>query len=280
MVVLTAAVSANTDKAVWSGVGQVLFAGPSQDPSAPTTTVSEFKLRRDGTVRNVKIKTSNELVVGVLGNPAGGSAITECKDRRKGTACEDLEVLLTGAQVTSFHNSEATLRQVTQEVKSFPGIGDIEVISGNVRGKLSGVFTLSNSTGSATGTANLRIRKGSIASYACFDPTTSLPLPSLQSCIEQTGGMLFPIFLDVQDKGRFEIGQGIGSMSDILGLKGKVEVNAVSNPLMGQFGGSIVIPRATASVVGDPEPADDEDDDRKKRERDDDEDDDEDEEDD
>lgn len=253
MVVLTAVAAAGSQGAKWSGVGQVLFAGPSQDPAAPTTTESRFKMNKDGSVKSVKVNTSNELVVGVLGDGAGGSAITECKARRGNTACDDLALLLTGAQVTSFHNSEATLSKVTQEMMPFPGIGEIEVLHGQVRGKLSGVFTLSNATGAATGTAQLKIGKGSIATYACFGPSPVGPIPtgSLQPCIDNTGAQLFPIFLDVQDKGKFEIGEGVGSMSDILGLKGKVEVHAISNPLMAQFGGSIVISNAKASLVGD-----------------------------
>lgn len=249
MAALTAAASAASNNAKWSGVGLVTFAGPSQDPAAPTFTEAEYKLKRNGSVRSVKITTSNELVTGILGDGAGGSAITKCKARKRSTACETLDTELTGARVTSFHKSEATLRGVTQEVMPVPGIGDLEVLSGKLRGKIEGIFSIDNATGAAVGTASLRIRKGSVGTYACFSltPAGAVPLASLETCINNTGGMLFPIFLDVHDKGKFELGQGSGSMSDILALKGKVEVNALSNPFMGQFGGNIVISNGKAS---------------------------------
>lgn len=257
MVILTAAVSASSQSAKWSGVGQVLFAGPSQDPSAQTTTQSEFKFKRDGSVKRVKIHTSNELVVGLLG--AGGSAITKCKDRKGSTACEDLDSMLTGARITSFHNSTATLRNVTQGVVPVPGIGDVPVLSGTVRGKLEGIFSIDNATGAATGTAALRIRKGSTAVYACFadSPVGPIPIPTLQPCFDDAGGQLFPIVLDVEDKGKFKIGQGVGSMSDILSLEGKVTVKAQANLLLEQFGGSIVISNGKANLVGEDEPEED-----------------------
>ncbi len=258
MVVLTAAVSASSPIAKWSGVGQVLYAGPSPDPAAPTMTESEFKFRRDGSIKRVNIKTSNELFLGVLGDGAGGSAITECKDRKHSTACEDLDALLSGAQLISFHNSEATLRNVSQETFPVPGLGDIEVLHGQLRGKLAGEFSLNNGTGEAVGTAQLRIKKGSIASYACFalSPAGPVPLASLQTCTDGSGGQLFPIFLEVQDKGNFEIGAGTGSMADLLSLKGKVEVNATANLLTQQFGGTVVIPKAKAYVEDDEGEAD------------------------
>lgn len=270
MVILTAAVSASSQSAKWSGVGQVLFAGPSQDPAAQTTTVSEFKLKRDGSIKSVKINTSNELVVGVLGD-ATGSAITKCKDRKHSSACENLEAMITGARVTSFHNSQATLRGISQWMQPVPGIGDVPVLGGNLRGKLEGIFTLDNATGVAVGTASLRIRKGSTAVYACFglSPVGPIPLTTLQPCIDNSGGQLFPIVLDVHDKGKFVIGQGHGSMSDILGLEGKVEVNAQANLLTEQFGGTIIIPKAKASLVGEDKPGRGDDDDEDEDEDDD-----------
>ncbi len=276
MLVLTAAVSASSQGAKWNGIGQVIFAGPSQDPALPTTTQSEFKFKRNGDIRSVEINTFNELFVGVLGDGAGGSAFTSCNDRKHSTACEDLEILLTGAQVTSLHNSKAKLNKITQGTMPFPGIGEIPVLSGQVRGKIDGVFTISDAEGSASGTSSLRILKGSTATYACFGPSASGPIPTttLEPCTENTGGMLLPIFLEVHDKGSFEIGQGIGSMSDILGIKGKVEVKVISNPLMQEFGGSIIIKNAKTTVAVEEEPEvedeDEEEDKRKKKHGDDD----------
>ncbi len=263
MLVLTVAASADSGHAVWSGVGQVLFVGPSQDPSTPTVTQSEFKVKRDGTVRSVTIKTSNELVAGILGGGPGGGAITECRDKGSSTTCDDLNALLTGAVATSLHESTATLSNITESViqipiPSTPIILNVPVLSGSLRGKLEGMFAISNGTGIAQGTAKLRIGGGSTGTYACFGntPFGFLPLESMQPCIDDAGGKLFPVALSVEDSGTFELGQGIGSMSDILGIKGKVQVNAFANMLTEQFGGAIVISDARTDLPGSNPPSD------------------------
>ena len=257
MVLLTAAASADSHSARWSGIGQVLYTGPSIDPSTPTTTESEFKIRRDGTVRAVEIYTQNELFAGVLGDGAGGSAITKCKDRRTSNACEQLEELLTGSMVTSLHNSQTKLNKITQGEIQVPVptpagevILNVPTLSGNIRGKIQGQFALSNDTGIAIGASELRIRRGSTATYACFTQTASGPVPleSLQPCIDNTGGMLFPVLLDVNDKGKFELNHSQGSLEDIISVEGKVEVHAQANLLLNQFGGKIVIPRAKTTL--------------------------------
>ncbi len=282
VLVLTAAVSASSQTAVWSGIGQVVLIGASPDPANPTLTQSEFTLRRDGTVRSVKIKTSNEAFAAVLGGGPDGSAITRCRDRRGSSACENLDSILTGSQLLSVHNSKATLSRVKHgkvQVPTGPAPGSptftVPTLSGSLRGKLEGQFTLSNDLGAATGTASLRIGRGSTGTYACFGllPSGQLaPLPSLQPCIDHDGALLFPIVLDVNDKGKFEIGPGSGSMSDILGLKGMVHVKAQANLLTQQFAGTVVISKSKASLVGeDGKPVGDshgiDDDDDKKNDR-------------
>ncbi len=277
---LTATVTAGSQGAVWSGAGQVVFAGPSLDPEAQTSSRSEFRLNRDGSVRSVKIKTSNEMFIAVLGDGAGGSAITRCQDRDGSGACEKLDALLTDAQVTSLHDSVATLRRIKQWTQNVPGIGDVPLLSGTVRGSLEGVFTVGKIDGSATGRAKLRIGRGSTATYACFgnSPEGAVPLTTLEPCIENTGGQLFPVELDVKDHGSFEIGAGVGSMSDILALAGRVKVDARANLLRNEFGGTIEIPQAKASLAGGDEAPvkdeeEDEEDEREEDEDDEDEDD-------
>lgn len=262
MALLTAAASASSHSAKWSGAGQVLYAGPSVDPATPTTTHSEFKLRRDGSVRAVHIQTTNELFAAVLGDGAGGSAITECKDRRNSNACEQLDSLLTGSMVTSLHNSKAKLNRITEGVVQVPVptlggevILNVPTLSGNIRGKIEGHFAISNDEGIAVGTSSLRIRNGSSAVYACFSPTPAGPVPleSLQPCIDHEGGMLFPIVLDVNDKGKFELLGGSGSLAALESVSGKVEVHAQANLLLNQFGGTITIPRAKATLAAEDE---------------------------
>lgn len=260
MVILTAAASADSNTAKWSGSGQVIYTGPSIDPSTPTTTESEFKLRRDGTVRAVQIHTTNELFAGVLGDGVGGSAITQCKDRRNSNACERLDELLTGSMVTSLHNSAVRLNRITHGEIQVPAptpagevVLNVPTLSGNIRGKIEGHFALSNDTGIAIGTSELRIRNGSTATYACFTQTPAGPVPleSLQPCIDHAGGMLFPVVLDVHDRGKFELGHATGSLEEIVSIEGRVEVHAQANLLLNQFGGKIVIPRAKATLTAE-----------------------------
>ena len=257
MLVLTVAASADSGRAVWSGVGQILFVGPSPDPLTPTTTQSDFRVKRDGTIKSVTINTTNEFVAGVLGGGPGGGAITECRAKGGSTSCDDLNALLTGAMATSLHESSATLYNITESVILFPVpstpiVLNVPVLNGSLRGKLEGQFAISNGTGIAQGTAKLRIGGDSAGTYACFGETPFglLPLESLQPCIDDAGGQLFPIALNVSDSGTFELGEGIGSMSDILGMKGMVEVNAFANLLTAQFGGTIAIDKAQTELPG------------------------------
>lgn len=264
LIVLTVAAAADSQRVIWSGGGQVIFAGPSQDPGMPTTTESRFKLNRDGSVRSVVIHTANEMVAAVLGGGPGGGPITECRDRRGSQACDDLDSLLTGAILSSLHNSTATLSKishgeipVTIPTPSGDVVLKVPVLTGSLGGKLQGqlaVRTISISgSGFATGTVEMRIGKGSTGTYACFveTPFGPVPLESLDACIYDAGGQLFPILLDVKDSGSFEVGQGSGSLADILGIKGNVEVRAQSNMLLQQFGGTVEISNAVTELTGE-----------------------------
>ena len=264
-VVLTAAASANghrgrnansgVNKARWAGTGQVLFVGPSQDPSAPTSATAKFRIRR-GEIKSVVITTQNEFVAGVLGGP-GGNAVTECKDRTNGDTCAALDGLLTGAFVSSLHTSTSRLTNVTESTVFVPlpspageVILEIPVISGDLRGQLRGIFTISKGTDAAVGSSSLKIKRGSTGTYACFAVTELglMPQTSMDSCIDQTGGQLLPIALDVIDRGSFNVGAGTGILADIESIRGKVQVTAQSNGLLGQFGGEITVIRSVATL--------------------------------
>ena len=278
LVLLTAAASADSQKVKWSGTGLVVYVGPSQDPTMPTSAEARFKLNRDGGVRSVVVETTNEQFVAVLGGGPEGGAITECRDRKGSQACDGLNSLLTGSFLASLHNSTATLSRISQseiqipiQTPFGPVVLNVPVLSGQLSGKLHGQFGLSNGTGILMGTADLRIGRGSSGTYACFgeSPFGPIPLESLDPCIDNSGGQLFPIVLDVTDSGKFELGAGEGSMADILGIKGQVTVKAQTNlldPLGPQFGGSVAISKAVTRMVGDdgsgdkPEHDDDDDD--------------------
>ncbi len=263
LIATTAVATASSSKAIWQGTGAILYAGPSVDPSTPTTTKSEFRISENGRIRSVKVHTSNELVIGLLGDGIGGSAVTECKDRDDGETCDRLDGLLTGAQVTSLHNSTVTLRVATEHSIPVPGIGDVPVLSGKIRGNLNGVFMIGDENGAAVGTAKLRITPASTGTYACFLVMDPAPIPStsLDPCIENAGGMLFPVLFDVQDVGRFDVGDGNGALSEIESLSGRVKVNAVANLLDGNFGGSIEVVRSVAKLSGSEEESEEEEDD-------------------
>lgn len=261
MALLATTASASADettkanKARWSGSGQVVYVGPSPDPSAPTSATADFRIRR-GEIKSVVITTQNEYVAGVLGFQTG-NAVEECKDRTDGATCETLNELLTGAFVSSLHTSTARMTNISESVIQVPLptpegeiVIDVPVISGDIRGKLNGVFTISKADDSAVGISSLRIKRGSTATYACFGLTELglMPLSSLQSCIDQTGGQLLPVALDVLDRGSFEVGAGTGVLSDIESIKGRVEVTAQSNALLGQFGGEINVIRSVATL--------------------------------
>ena len=248
MAALTAIASASAPTAVFSAVGSVLYAGPSPAPGV-TYTESTFDMGPHDRIRSVNIITYNEVVTGFLGDGAPGEAVVRCSDHNSG-ACAGLQALLSGATATSVHTSNATLYNITPD-----SFGGIEVLSGLIRGKLNGQFTLShfdpytNTTyGSANGTTSLRIGKGSTATYACF--VGGAPYPSLDPCIDNTGGMMVPIVLDVKDQGKFEVQDGVGTMSAIESIEGILKVNAQANLLGSSFAGSIQIPTAKAELAG------------------------------
>ncbi len=58
------------------------------------------------------------------------------------------------------------------------------------------------------------------------------------------------------DSGKFELGPGSGSMADILGIRGKVQVHAVADLLQQNFSGSIVIPKASTLLAGESDDGD------------------------
>ena len=96
LLLLTAAASADSSKVKWSGTGSVVYVGASQDPTQPTSAEARFKIKRDGSVRSVEIKTTNEQFAAVLAGGPGGGAITECRARKGSQACDELNALLTG----------------------------------------------------------------------------------------------------------------------------------------------------------------------------------------
>lgn len=257
LLIFAAAAAADSQKLIWSGLGQVAYVGPSIDPSTPIASRSSFKVKRNGEIQSVEIRTSNEQFVALLGGGSNDRAITECKPRATSDACSDLNALLTGALLTSFHDSFATLSRVTQSEIEIPIVSphgqvvlNIPVLHGSLRGSLRGEFTLSNANGSAVGSSTLKIGNGSSGTYGCFAESSVglLPLESLQSCIDNSGGQLFPIMLDVKDSGTFELGHGTGAFAEIHGIKGRVGVEAQSNLLLGKFGGTVTISNAVTEL--------------------------------
>jgi hypothetical protein len=245
----------------WSGTGQVLFVGPSPDPTAPTLTTGRFFYNDDDSINNVEINTVNEFVAGALFGGIGGGALAGCRDAEGGASCARLNELLTGAAVSSLHISAATLTVLDESVIQVPletpggtVVLDIPVISGALTGQLAGLFIISQGADTAAGFVNMQINPGSSGTYACFELTLAGPVPltSLDSCIDQTGGQLYPIILDVHDSGTFAVGQGTGVLAEIVSISGSVEVAAQSNLLTATFGGTITITDAVAQLGGGP----------------------------
>ena len=145
LLVLTAAASADSTRVDWRGAGLVVYVGPSQDPATPTTSEAKYKLKRNGEVQSVLIRTTNEQLAAVLGGGPDGGAITECRAREGSNVCDDLNAILTGSVLMSLHNSTAMLGHITQgeiqvpiQTPLGPVVLNVPVLSGSLRGKLQG----------------------------------------------------------------------------------------------------------------------------------------------
>ncbi len=189
--------------------GFVGFVGISQDPDNPTSVTSRFRFDKRGAVKQVEIKTTNEMVLGVLSN------VPNCE----GPGCDDLITALTGAPFTSLHASKATLRVSSQGIRSYslptptgPMPLVAELITGSLTGKLAGTVEIGSGQTVMYGETDLQI-SGS-ASYACFSPflvdfgvTDAMPGP-MQPC-KDGEGQLFPIDLLVTDTGSIAVGDQV-----------------------------------------------------------------------
>jgi hypothetical protein len=234
-VVAGVAASADTARARFSAAGAILYVGPNQFPPPFTTTSSRFQLNRDGTVKNVRISTTAEQVVGALGG------VTSCRDADGGVSCGQLNSIVAGNLIMSLHDSEALLRVTSQGPLPAP-YPPLEVLNGDLIGRLQGQVTIGVAPDVMAGTARLRITEGSTGTYACYVASIPSFVPSLAPCI---GGvptaMLVPVMLNVQDRGTFEITEAFGALSGVSMLRGQVEVNASADLLAATFGGTINI---------------------------------------
>lgn len=258
LMTLTAGVAAAAaSKAKFSALGEVAEVGL---PVGGVVT-SEFKMRKNGEIKSVKIHTVGELVLGGIG------AVTSCKEKGKHSegACDDVKALLvgtTGSGILSIHESEAKLKVTEQPhiyAVPFPPFS-VETIGGKLKGKLEAGMTLFGANGDVlTGTGKLKIKGTGIAQYACllnyFDTGAGvLPIfGPIAMCIGAPGPnavvagtpsgpfspVMVPLELHVKDKGKFELESASAE------LKGKIVVTVDSDPF-GGTSGTITITKGKA----------------------------------
>lgn len=213
---LTASISAMAggEKAKFNLDGIIGYVGISQDPSNPTSVQAKFKFDKWGQPKKVEIDTSNEMVIGGL------AGLRQCEDE----ACEALAIALSGAPITSLHDSTAILDVNSVEFVKYTlptPIGDVplfaQVISGDIEGKLKGTVQVSTPQELLYGTTDMSIQ--GTAAYACFSSFLSelgvpdaLPGPLRPCVIGQ--GQLLPIELNVVDSGRIDIQKQLVSGPD------------------------------------------------------------------
>lgn len=249
---LTVAVaSADNGVARFDAAGGVVYVGPSLVPGFPTSSSSVFTLNSSGAVKSVQVTTQNEQVIGVLGG------VTQCEDNTGGVTCAAANAGLAGAFLNSLHTSVAKLKVTSQTVYPFPtpfGPFPVQVLNGNLLGDINSNLTIGSAPDHLAGTASLKILKGSTGTYACF--VVGVPSPALSPCVSGApGAMLFPIVLNVTDRGRFDINQGFGTRAGLADMRGRVEVIAnVASPI-GPVSGAISITKGKLVV---PIPDDDE----------------------
>ena len=274
MMLTVSVASANSghSKAKFSAESGIFAVGPGHllgIPGAFSTTDVDVKSKGKAGIKKITVHTVDEGVLNDAWVGGPGTEITDCSDNDDGGACLATAIVLQGSAILSLHESTARLTKV--EVATHPLYG-FAMYTGKLRGKLRGDFVITGSTGPVVGEAKLRI-KGT-ATYACFLPDATTPLPSVADCQGEGNPNLFlPMVLNVVDTGHFTAepvplfpGGPDSGFADAehqlvkVGGKLEVTVNAAGGAV--QPGSEIVISKAKAKFVSTIEAeAEDEDDD-------------------
>ena len=241
---------------------------------APGGTVeSEFKIAKNGRIKNVTIGTVGEAFGGVITN------VDPCEEKGKHSegACDAVDIALLGGTVISVHESTAKLKVIGDPFPN-PAFGpEAEFIAGTLKGNLVATMGVESSDDSQflSGTGKLRVRstEGTVSVYGCLltlilpnpaDPENLIPVfADLDYCISNPGPnpltvtvtpatqadwlvspVMIPVDLHVTDTGKFEVSD------DSMSLKGKIKV-VVDSTLGGATTGTIEIDKGVAKLVHD-----------------------------
>ena len=277
--VAATAASSNHSKATFSAASGIFAVGPGHllgIPGAFSTIDVDVKSKGEAGIKEITIHTVDEGVLNDAWVGGPGTEITGCSDNDDGGACLATAMVTQGSAILSLHESTARLTNVL--VSSFP-VGPpegpifymAEAYTGELRGKLRGDFVISGSTGPVVGEAKLQI-KGS-ATYACFLPDATTPLPSVADCQGEGNPNLFlPMVLNVVDTGHFTAapvplfpdGPDSGFADpehQLVNIGGKLQVTVKAAYGSLLDGSGIVITKAQAKFVSTVGVDDDDDDD-------------------
>ncbi|MCH8911898.1 MAG: hypothetical protein IH867_14325 [Chloroflexi bacterium] len=185
-----------------------------------STVDSEFKVKKSGAIKWVKITTVGE---GVFSDP-GSMSMDSCTEKGKHSAgaCDATSDILDGATVMSIHSSTAKLKVIFQDPSAEPMF-----LVGTLKGKLAATITISSSGGDVlSGPGTLKIRSTDLPStYICLG-AGFVPV-ELADCINASGPQTFgadpvmvPAELHVIDTGKFSI----ESPTSGIQMKGKLQV--------------------------------------------------------
>ncbi len=201
---------------------------------------SEFKIKKNGDIKSIKVHTDGELVIG------GITTLEKCKGE-----CGTLAATLLGV-VTSTHISSAKLK-VTHQPGPHPYLPfPFEVVGGKLKGKLEADLNVAGTIDTLDGDGNLKIKGTGTSFYGCFTGLTATGFDDIQKCVDapgphsfivQTTGppagpVMLAVELHVKDSGKFEV------EGEIAEIKGKISVtvDGVAEP----FGSLFEVP-----IVGD-----------------------------
>ena len=205
MTVAVASADSGHSKAKFSAESGIFAVGPGHllgIPGALSTTDVDVKSKGEAGIKEITIHTVDEGVLNDSFTENGpftgpGTQLGPCTDNDGGGACDATAMVVEGSAVLSLHESTAKLTKVAVD-SSF----GFETYTGTLRGKLRGAFTIIGMTGPVVGEAKLQV-KGT-ATYACFLPDATTPLPSVANCQGEGNPNLFlPMVLNVVDTGHF-----------------------------------------------------------------------------
>jgi Ca2+-binding RTX toxin-like protein len=224
---------AEFSEASWTGGGGTTFVGDNFLTAEPTVNGVTANVNGGGVVTSLDILSTDYLLTGAFG--LGTPAVATCADDNGGVSCAVLDAALDGTAFQMAFDMDMRLVNIVQTTVTLPlgappGAPTITVpaLAGDMRGRLTGDLDIGAGADLLQAEMEPALFGTSAGTYACFDTSGPNPLPlgSLASCVNNTGGEFMAVLLDLDFRGQFRTAPGEGAFEDIKSLSGVIRATA------------------------------------------------------